>query len=318
VLSCETVNEGKSTGSDTKPASLQQAVDAEAEIWAKLWKCTDRYDLDDIKPSMKSYPGAITADMVKEACRSFPSQTGLGPDAIQPRAVLRLSDNGIEALASILTAIELTGEWPLFTQLVMTVLLPKADGGLRPIGLFPTVYRIWMRCRRPTIKKWRREHARSYRYGGTGKGAQRASWIHAAKSEIATSGGRSYATTLLDLVKAFETIPHEHILQAARKHEYNLWVLRMSLKAYRVPRTIVVDGVCSAPKIATQGITAGSGFATEELACLLLDVCDELLAAYPTVDLTEYVDDLTLGHAGPDWFVTDVLASATDFVIDIL
>ena len=60
--------------------------------------------------------------------------------------------------------------------------------------------------------------------------------------------------------------------------------------------------------VASQGITAGSDFATEELACLLLDVCNELRASYPTVDLSEYVDDVTLGHSGPEWFVTDILA----------
>ena len=81
---------------------------------------------------------------------------------------------------------------------------------------------------------------------------------------------------------------------------------------------MAVDGVCSTTQIASQGITAGSGFATEELACLLLDVCDELLEEYPTLDLTEYVDDLTLGQSGPSWWVPDVIASATDFVIDIL
>ena len=100
-------------------------------------------------------------------------------------------------------------------QLVMTVLLPKPDGGLRPIGLFPTLYRVWMRCRRPTIKDWRKKNARKYRFGGAGKGAQRASWVHAARAEIASGGGKAYASVLLDLVKAFETIPHKHILAAA-------------------------------------------------------------------------------------------------------
>ena len=84
--------------------------------------------------------------MVKRACKSFLVKTGLGPDALQPRAILRLSEEGIAALAAILTAIERTGKWPAFTQLVMTVLLPKSDGGLRPIGLFPTLHIVWMRC----------------------------------------------------------------------------------------------------------------------------------------------------------------------------
>ena len=64
----------------------------------------------------------------------------------------------------------------------------------------------------------------------------------------------------------------------------------------------MIDGVCSSLKQATLGIKAGSGFATEELACLLLDVCDDALKCYPTLDLTEFVDDLTLGQAGPSWF----------------
>jgi len=134
----------------------------------------------------------------------------------------------------------------------------------------------------------------------------------------AAAADKTYATVLLDLVKAFETIPHQHVLNAAKGNGYNLWVLRLSLKAYRVPRTIMVDGVCSSLHVATQGITAGSGFATEELACLLMEACDALLENYPSIDLTEYVDDLTLGQAGPGWFVVDILASATNFIIEWL
>ena len=51
---------------------------------------------------------------------------------------------------------------------------------------------------------------------------------------------------------------------------------------------------------------------------MLLDVCDDVKECFPTLDLTEYVDDLTLGHAGKDWFNTDVLAAATDHVIETL
>jgi len=36
------------------------------------------------------------------------------------------------------------------------------------------------------------------------------------------------------------------------------------------------------------------------------------------LDLTEFVDDLTLGQAGPSWFNVDILTSATDHVINKL
>ena len=167
----------------------------------------------------------------------------MGADAIQPRAISRLSDNSISALAKILTAVEKQGDWPDALKLVLTVLIPKSDGGLRPIGLFPTIVRLWMRFRRPTTKQWRNDNKREYRYGGAGRGEQRAAYIHSARAELAHDSGRSYAAILLDLVQAFEMIPHHHIAAAAKKHGYNLWVLRMSLRAYIIPGTIVVDGV---------------------------------------------------------------------------
>ena len=75
---------------------------------------------------------------------------------------------------------------------------------------------------------------------------------------------KSFAQSLLDLVKAFERVPHALLVDAARKHEYNLWLLRMSLRAYRLLRVICVDGAFSRTILATCGITAGSCFATTE------------------------------------------------------
>jgi hypothetical protein len=49
-----------------------------------------------------------------------------------------------------------------------------------------------------------------------------------------------------------------------------------------------------------------------------LDVCDDVLKCFPSLDPTEYVDDLTLGQAGPSWFNVDILSSATDYVINKL
>ena len=76
-------------------------------------------------------------------------------DAIQPRALLRLSDEALDALCRLLMAIELHGEWPEAIRDILIVLLPKSDGGRRPIGLLPTVVRVWMRARGPVVRAWR-------------------------------------------------------------------------------------------------------------------------------------------------------------------
>eukprot|EP00973_Karenia_brevis_P088943 12335966-Karenia_brevis.AAC.1 len=132
--------------------------------------------------------------------------------------------------------------------------------------------------------------------------------MQAARAEGAAVMHRSYGLSLLDLVKAFEKIPHHHVVRAARKHGYCLWTLRLSLDAYRAQRTLVVDGCCSRLVRAPCGITAGSGFATEELCCLLLDVCDDTYEVFPYIRVSLYVDDLTLEAEGSARFVTSALA----------
>ncbi len=49
------------------------------------------------------------------------------------------------------------------------------------------------------------------------------------------------------------------------KFAYPMRILRLSMGAYQLGRTLVADGVCSSLLFAVRGITAGSVFATIEL-----------------------------------------------------
>ena len=56
-----------------------------------------------------------------------------------------LSDEALATLAAVLMLCEGRCEWG--TELiVLIVLLLKADGGLWPIGLLPTIIRVWGAC----------------------------------------------------------------------------------------------------------------------------------------------------------------------------
>ena len=63
-------------------------------------------------------------------------------------------------------AIEKVGEWPAALDLVLSVLLAKGDGGYRPIGLFPTVMRVWMRARATQARAWEAINHSNDVYGG--------------------------------------------------------------------------------------------------------------------------------------------------------
>ena len=144
------------------PAADQVTVEREAEERAKWWRVQEKYEdpfeddehRDQAERDLSELTPLTVAD-IRMAARSFPIGTGVGVDNVSPRALDRLSDEAINALISVLHACERTGKWRDCNALVMTVLLPKPDGGVRPIGLLPTTVRVWMRARVGVA--WKRE-----------------------------------------------------------------------------------------------------------------------------------------------------------------
>ena len=281
-------------GEEQNPTLLTQqaAVESVAEEYATLWQ----EDVPQFQPPDGPLPSSsrITIQDIKEAALSFPADTGLGPDAFSPRAVAFLPHCRLQQLADLLMRCEETGTWPKLWQLVMIVLLPKPCGGKRPIGLFPTMIRIWMRVRSKELRKWEEKHNPPSMHGATERSAGRAAWLAALDAEEAAGRDSFHAQALLDLAKAFEAVPHEALWTAARQYDYPLATLRLALAAYRAPRAFIVNGICSRTVRASRGITAGSGTATAELRLLMLDLLPALSAQMPNVKVDIYVDDVNL------------------------
>ena len=179
--------------------------------------------------------------------------------------------------------------------------------------------RIWMRARVSMARAWEAAHALPSVFGGTDMGAQKAAWQASFVAEAAALARKEHAQGLLDLVKAFETVPHAVLVAAARALGYCLVLLRLSLAAYRLARTVSVDGAHSRKIRATRGITAGSGFATSELRVLLHPLMDFLHSAWADILVVKlYVDDLTLSVFGTPQWVIRALAKVIDVVVDWL
>ena len=81
---------------------------------------------------------------------------------------------------------EKLGSWCEALDLVLIVLLPKSDGGLRPIGLFPTLIRVWFRVRLGLARAWAHSHSLPCIFGGVGSSAQHAAWQAAFVAEAAS------------------------------------------------------------------------------------------------------------------------------------
>ena len=103
-------------------------------------------------------PSKLMAHALTQVALTFPAGTGLGWDGIHPRAILRLSDETLEWLADVLRHCETTVTWPDEVSIVIIALLPKTDGGLRPIGLVPLMPRLWRRARKHVVDEWDWKH----------------------------------------------------------------------------------------------------------------------------------------------------------------
>ena len=300
------------------PLSTQQAVQAEADRWGREWAAGS--PLPSLPwpeaPALHAELRPLTVPTLRAAARTFRSEVGLGWDQLHPMAVLRCPDGALAAMGRLLGLAERCGLWPSSLQAVLICLLPKPQGGWRPIGLLPSIVRWWMRARLDEVRQWQSRHERPYFFASNGKAADVAAWKQAARSELAASrSGLAFACLMLDMVKAFERVPHDWLVVQAVRYHYPLAILRLSLGAYRMERVLTVDNTCALPVLPTRGITAGSVHATVELRLLLLQWLDQALACNPRLlTATVYVDDVALECSGSEAQVTrTVVAAARTF-----
>ena len=166
-------------------------------------------------------------------------------------------------------------------------------------------------------RQWEEANSRDYLFAGVGKGADIAAWKQAFRAETAVQVQNScYLQVLLDLVKAFDRVPHHVLVREAVALGFPLWVLRLSMAAYRMPRVVRIEGVVSRIVLPLRGITAGSGLATTEMRILLIRVVDRACVMYKTITPTLFVDDLSLEGGGGEAVALREMAGFTSHVCD--
>ena len=135
-------------GSERK-ASPQKVLEHDLVGWRAIWRRLGDgpqapWRGASLEPSQLP---PLSAGDIGRAARSFKKNTRTGCDHFPPSAVASLSAPLQQAIAEFLNLTERTGVWPEAVATALIHLIPKNDGGRRPIGVLPSILRIWERAR---------------------------------------------------------------------------------------------------------------------------------------------------------------------------
>ena len=294
--------------------SRAQVLDEEVVKWSRLWQEGVPVDPVDFGNVPKLAP--LSVHQVQQAARSFKRKTcALG--GFHPRHVALLSEDAVECLILIFHAAELLGELP--PQLLETyiALLPEPTSGNRPIGWCQSLYRVWAKARSSIVKDWEQDRTAHLGFASCrNRSPVDVVWRHSAAAEFAKEQKSAFVCLLWDILKCYELIRHQDLVTAARRHNYPIAILRLTITSYMAPRRITMAGVVSRPIFPTRGIIAGVTTATSELRLLLMDIAQFHKSHHPNVNLNIVIDDLSLDttNVSGRGAIEDITEAANDIL----
>ena len=118
------------------PVGAQHTANVERVKWGEQWAAGSQPD--ELQwPEDPPRLSPLSLRIFKQVLFTFPAGTGLSWDGVHPRAMLGLDDDTLYLWMVFFEQCERHGGWPKGVGVVVVVLLPKAEGGFRLIGLIP-------------------------------------------------------------------------------------------------------------------------------------------------------------------------------------
>ena len=191
---------------------------------------------------------------------SIEKEEAAGLDHWRPDELQQLPHEAFEQLADFCRRCEIAGKWPEALRGFTVALIhkPKAthEGALRPIGLLPYIYRIWMAVRKRKLKTW----VLSLHSGGI-QSATAQAWRLGATQESERARGLFTLAAFLDCSKCYERVPLQEAAQQALRSGCPHGAVALAFNMYAAPRYIRVHGAVAPGFAASSGLVPGCGFA---------------------------------------------------------
>ncbi len=309
----------------------RDAADHKAGQWGGVWR-VDELDAQggerpwelaavDDEPPLPPLRGQD--DACRSLCGAFREHTGIGIDLVHPWHWGWVSDQGMDSLLAFLDWVERAAIWPSQLSWLLYFLIPKAEGGERPIGVIATTVRIWEGLRAPIMREQAARLARDYDWATTGRSAEQAVWEQLVEDEGLDTTRRdptapAAATVLFDLVKCFDRLSLDQVWGWGLYWKVPKRWLRVVLLVFAFHRRLIIEGSCSRQLDTVTAIVAGSRFSCFILHLVLIGPSDRLLRLWPSISLAKYVDDMAVRVKGSIGSVTVDTPRIIDDVVEYM
>ena len=241
---------------------------------------------------------AITVQELTAASSRFSVKTA-ATDGWHPRMFASLSWEARQSLCYLLQGCEKVTNTPRAMQAVIIKLLAKPTGGRRPIALFRSIWRVYMKVRLPHLHAWAAQYVPTAVFNtARGRSVGDTVWRSTVRGLLRPGHWHSLETHM-DITKAFDHISFEQLQENATRYDYPPLVLRTALAAYRWERRLVWQhNMAADPLWPQRGVAAGSGFAVYETVLYLMPIAEDIgPRCSEQLQLNIHVDDISLGAA---------------------
>ena len=171
----------------------------------------------------------------------------------------------------------------------MVALIPKpgatSEAQLRPIGIMPYTYRVWMAARRSQARDWSLSI-----HGGTHIGAAAMAHHTHTTMELAHWRHHHVAMALIVCSKCYERVEHYQAQSDAATTGCPADIVSTALAHYGGKRILRANGAVGPAVSGAHGIIAGCAYAKDILKAFLLPIARQT----ENTTFRDYVDDMTL------------------------
>ena len=200
-------------------------------IWSKWWQ-------EGMEPQPLDIGSVPLGDIlcpitIRGVAGGFKKVTACN-DGHHPRQFKGLSDSALTCLGLLFRLFEVNGQWPTVERAVIVALIPKTDGGLRPIALFRTAYRIYAKAQARSVRKWAAALPDAQCNNSKGRWVGDYTWR--AQVRAVTQSHKHHIEFLMYVKKAFEHVRRSSVAREAMLQDYPMIPLMASMASYAWPR----------------------------------------------------------------------------------